>query len=295
MGSASPVIDTHVHLWPRGLVHPNQTTPAPLAATPSDYLAAAVDAGVDLAIVSPASVYQDNDYILRAAADAPGTMRAVVTVDPFVDAEVERLAAHARAGAVGARIAPGPHIDQLLTDPVRLGALVDAVADLGLVLQWTIRLHALALIRSAATRRPTVSQVLDHLGLPDDPTDRRALDRVRNLAEVPDLTVKLSGMYAYSRAAYPYADTWGWAEGVLEAFGSGRVMWASDWPLSGESAAYSAQRTLVDHLPFVDAAARRDILSTTAMRVWGIVERGSVGAGSTPALEPGGPGGPGST
>jgi predicted TIM-barrel fold metal-dependent hydrolase len=282
VGSAFLVVDTHVHLWPHGLVHPNQTTADPLDAAPSDYLTAALDAGVDVGVISPASVYRENAYILGAAAATPGRMRAVVTVDPLEDEEVERLASHAQAGAIGARIAPGPHIDRLIADPARLDAVLDAAADLGLVLQWTIRTQALDLIRYAAARRPVVSQVLDHLGLPDDPTDLAALDRVCNVAEVPDLAVKLSGMYAYSRTAYPYADTWRWAEGVLEAFGSGRVMWASDWPLSGESAAYLAQCKLVDQLSFVDAAARRDILSSTAIRVWGIAERGPASAGSEP-------------
>jgi len=190
---------------------------------------------------------------------------------------------------------PRPPYRRLISDPALLDAVVDAVGELGMVLQWTIRPHAVHLIRFAAARRPTVIQILDHLGLSDHPTDLHELDRVRRLAEVPNRHVKLSGMYACSRTAYPYPDTWGWAEGVLDAFGSERVMWVSDWPLCSDSAAYPAQRAPIERLPFVDGGTRRDVLSTTAMRVWGIAGRESVRARSEPDLEPGGPVDPGST
>ena len=67
-----------------------------------------------------------------------------------------------------------------------------------------------------------------------------------------------------SRDGYPFRDTWPWAEGVLDAFGPDRTIWASDWPLAGEHATYRQLRDLVDELPFVDGAARTAMLSDDA-------------------------------
>ena len=39
-----------------------------------------------------------------------------------------------------------------------------------------------------------------------------------------------------SRDGYPFRDTWPWVEGVLDAFGPDRTIWASDWPLAGQHA-----------------------------------------------------------
>ncbi len=113
--------------------------------------------------------------------------------------------------------------------------------------------------------------MLDHLGLPVDARDLTQLARIRDLAGIPELRIKLSGMYALSQDGYPYRDTWAWAEGVVDAFGAERTMWASDWPLAGESASHAQHLALVDLLPFVDAAARDHLLRRTALGIWGPV------------------------
>jgi predicted TIM-barrel fold metal-dependent hydrolase len=267
-GAPRDVVDTHVHVWPHGLVHPGQIVKTPLAATPADLLATMVGSGVAVTVMSPANIYPANEYALGAAATVPDRLRAVVGIDPRADDAPATLAAHTNHGAIGVRIPPGSLPLVGPDDFARLGALVDVAADLGLVVQWTARLSLTKPIEFVAARRPTVVQVLDHLGLPENARDLRPLDRIRALAAIPTLTIKLSGMYALSTDGYPYADTWPWAEGVLDAFGPDRTMWASDWPLSGESASQADLVALIDRLSFLDAAARTAIFCTTARRVW---------------------------
>ena len=267
-GALRDIVDTHVHVWPHGLVHSGQIVKTPLAATPADLLATMVGSGVVVTVMSPANIHPANEYTLGAAATVPDRLRAVVGMEPRSDGAPTTLAAHADHGAIGVRITPG---SLPLADPddfARLGALVDVAADRGLVVQWTARLSLTNPIEFVAARRPAVVQVLDHLGLPENARDLGSLDRIRALAAIPTLTIKLSGMYALSTDGYPYADTWPWAEGVLDAFGPDRTMWASDWPLSGESASHADLVALVDRLPFLDAATRTAILSATARRVW---------------------------
>lgn len=87
---------------------------------------------------------------------------------------------------------------------------------------------------------PGVRFMLDHAGVPeiagnDAPHGEGFKDwqaGIRALAAEPNLQVKLSGIPLYAAAAQrnadgllPYLDT------LLEAFGSGRIVWGGDWPV----------------------------------------------------------------
>ena len=263
-------MDSHVHVWPYGLVHSGQRVKEPLRATPADLLTTADGSGVDLVVMTPANVYPDNGYVLGAAATAPTRLRAAVGMNPREPDAVARLRSYAASGAIGVRIIPAALPLEGPDDMAALFALTDVATDLGLVIQWTAGLPLTGGIDAVAARRPDAIQVLDHLGLPPDATDLSGLARIRELAAIPGLNVKLSGLHALSRAGYPFRDAWPWIEGVVDAFGPGRTMWASDWPLSMEFASHAQLRALVDELPFLAAADRIAILSTTACRVWSI-------------------------
>jgi L-fuconolactonase len=269
MPSPAPaIVDSHVHVWPFGLVHSGQRERQPLHATPVDLLATADGSGVDVIVMTPANVYPDNGYVLGAAATAPTRLRTAVGMNPRWPDALEQLRSFAGAGAIGVRITPASLPIEGPDDTAALLKLAEAAADLGLVLQWTAALPLTGGIDLVAQRRPDMVQILDHLGLPTDATDLSALARIRELAAIPNLNVKLSGLHALSRDGYPFRDAWAWAEGVVDAFGPDRTMWASDWPLSLEFASHRQLRDLVDELPFLDDAARTAILSTTPRRVW---------------------------
>jgi predicted TIM-barrel fold metal-dependent hydrolase len=268
MPTSSRIIDAHAHIWPHGLVHPDQRDSRPIAATPADLLATLDANGVDAVIVSPAAIYPDNEYVLGAAASAPDRIFAVVSVDPREPLAVRSVPALAARGAVGVRV--NTRATQLTTDLdlAGLDALIDLVAATGLVIQWTIPLSATGFIERAANRAPKLRQVLDHLGLPANARDLTGLGQIQALATLSNLSIKLSGMHALSHNGYPYRDVWPWAEGVVSAFGPDRTMWASDWPLSTESASYAEHLGVVAILPFLHDVARRAVKLYTAARIW---------------------------
>jgi predicted TIM-barrel fold metal-dependent hydrolase len=266
--SSERVVDSHVHIWPRGLVHPAQRGQAPLEATAADLLVTLDRSGVAAAFASPAMVYPENAYVLGAAGAVPRRLRAVVGIDPRDSGGPLSVEGHAALGAIAIRVNLGT---SRLDSPEALSgldALVDATASSGLVLQWTMRLSSSALIERVAARHARLTQVFDHLGLPDDAHDLTQLDRIRDLAAIPALNIKLSGMYALSSEGYPYRDVWPWMDGAIEAFGTLRTLWASDWPLSTESASHAQLLGLVRSLPFLDEGGCRQILAGTADRLW---------------------------
>jgi L-fuconolactonase len=149
-----------------------------------------------------------------------------------------------------------------------------AVASAGLVDDLVVRPHQLPAATEAAARLPELTFVLDHLGKP--PIASKELEpwasAVRALAARPNAACKLSGMV--TEAAWstwttpdlaPYADT------VLDAFGPGRLMFGSDWPVCRLAASYAevvaAARALTHRLADDE---RRAVFETTASRVYGL-------------------------
>ena len=83
-------------------------------------------------------------------------------------------------------------------------------------------------------RHPELVVIVDHLGLRQNPTfgldspPMRDLPRLLELAEHPNIRVKLSGVPTLSGTAYPFEDLWEGLDQVIDAFGAERLMWGSD-------------------------------------------------------------------
>ena len=116
--------------------------------------------------------------------------------------------------------------------------------------------------------------VLNHCGVPDIASgsmDTWKKD-ISNLAKLPHLVCKLSGLMAYCKpgessleAIQPYVDH------VLEAFGPGRMVWGSDWPVvnlaKGLPEWISVTREILGQLSEVEA---EQIASGTAEQTYGV-------------------------
>ena len=67
------------------------------------------------------------------------------------------------------------------------------------------------------------------------------------------------------RGPRPYAET------VLDAFGAGRVMWGSDWPVCKLAATYSEVIAVAHELTAgLGPAERHDLFTGTAVRTYGL-------------------------
>ncbi|MYZ40783.1 MULTISPECIES: amidohydrolase family protein [unclassified Streptomyces] len=149
-----------------------------------------------------------------------------------------------------------------------------AVADAGLVYDLVVLPEQLPAAAEAAESLPQLTFVLDHLGKP--PIAAGALDPwagyVKALATRPNTVCKLSGMVTEAdwdswtaNGLRPYADT------VLDAFGPGRLMFGSDWPVCRLAGTYGevfdAARAVTDAL---SEDERDEVFGTTARRVYGL-------------------------
>lgn len=78
-----------------------------------------------------------------------------------------------------------------------------------------------------------VQFILDHCGVPD--VKGKAFDpwrtHIRELAALPNVFCKISGIVAYAAADWTVEDLRPWVEHVVASFGWDRVVWGGDWPV----------------------------------------------------------------
>ena len=162
-----------------------------------------------------------------------------------------------------------PDPDWLGRPDVRRG--LRAVADAGLVYDLLTRPRQLPAAREAARALPGLTFVLDHLSKP--PIASGALQPwatlVRELAALPNVSCKLSGMVTEAGPRWTVAGLRPYAEVILDAFGPSRVMLGSDWPVCLLAASYvqvvSAAQELAAGL---DQDEQADVFGGTAARVY---------------------------
>lgn len=82
-------------------------------------------------------------------------------------------------------------------------------------------------------RYPDLKAVIDHCGKPNiaDGEWQPWADRISRIARETSAYCKLSGLITEAKSTHSYADLTPYVDHVLEQFGSGRVMWGSDWPV----------------------------------------------------------------
>jgi predicted TIM-barrel fold metal-dependent hydrolase len=132
---------------------------------------------------------------------------------------------------------------------------------------------------------PGVRVSLDHLGIcpatafapdrwgrprfDDEPIPPPTYSRILDLARYPNVYVKASGEYAFSKEPYPYGDVRPMVEQIYRAYGAERMMWCSDFPWIVEEPGYRRLAALLDHhLPRLAAGEKALIAGGNALEVW---------------------------
>ena len=231
-------IDAQVHAYERD--HPGRPWAAVLHGPPEatgDQMVAAMDeVGVDGALlVSPITMYQyDASYALDVYAKHPTRFRLIKPVDPSDPAVADTIADWAATtGAVAIRIMLNRVMSEDPADPGLNHVLATAARHALPVnlLCW----GRLDQAKQLAARNPNTTLVIDHLGLQqpfEPPAPANAfgdLPNVLALAELPNVSIKISGACTLSQQPFPYNDIWDPLARIFDAFGMNRCMWGTDW------------------------------------------------------------------
>ena len=278
------VVDAHHHVWDLSVRDQDWITGPELRPlrrnfTVADLAPEARAAGIDRTVlVQTITVPEETPEFLALAAEHELIAGVVGWTDltrPDIADELSRL-----RELPGGRYLKGiRHQVQGEADPewllradVRRG--LAAVAEAGLVYDLVVLPHQLPACVKAAADLPGLTFVLDHSGKPPIASGTREpwTRDVRALAMLPNTVCKLSGLVTEADLAdWTVTDLRPYADAVLEAFGPGRLMFGSDWPVCTLAATYgevlAAARELTDVL---SDAERTQVFEGTAARVYGL-------------------------
>ncbi|MDR7183760.1 L-fuconolactonase [Microbacterium trichothecenolyticum] len=243
------VVDGHLHLWdPEVLTYEWLEGPLLRSFGPDELDVALQDAPeADCGFVfvqaecAPEQSIAEVDWVASLTDRVP--VRGIVARPPLEDpgATDEHLAAFAeRPLVVGVRRLLQSEPDGFGLRPGFLRG-ARAVASAGLTFDAGVRWTQLPDLVAFADALPELTIVLDHLGKPEvgspdaaDPADGTPwAESLRDLARRPNVVCKLSGLPAESLGEWTEAQMRPFLDVALDAFGPDRLLFGSDWPVSG--------------------------------------------------------------
>ena len=289
MASDLRIVDPHVHLWDLSRARYGWLQDDPLPNNPAgdmsgianrnyllkDYLADAgpwrVDKIVHVEAGQPIGAQLGETEWLQAMADDYGYPQGIVAgadlTDPDLDALLEAHAA--RTNVRGIRQIVCWHPDRLKTYNAR-DPLLDPAWEAGLArlarhgLSFDLQLYPVQMQTAAAIarRHPDVPLIINHAGLPTDRDEAGMTvwrEGLRELARQPQISIKISGLGITDR-------DWS-VESVrpiilecIDAFGTERSMFASDFPVDRAHGTFDAVYSAFDTVTFGFSPTERDRL-----------------------------------
>jgi predicted TIM-barrel fold metal-dependent hydrolase len=279
---ASPTsgwIDAHVHVWPA------LTNAFPLAKgfgpegvqpssfTPEELFRQCRPCGVDRIVLIQMNFFGfDNSYMLDAIAKHPGVFSGVAVIDheqPDLHPTMKQLR---DKGVRGYRLyATVDNVKSWQSSP-SIDAMFRNGAELGQAMCMLSDPESLEGIEQLCSRHPQTTVVIDHfsrIGMRTPPAEEQ-LKLLCRFARYPKVYVKTSAFYALGKKNPPYTDLIPMVRRLLEAFGSDRLMWASDCPYQIDVPhTYEASIALIrDRLDNISDEDRQNLLRKTAERVF---------------------------
>jgi L-fuconolactonase len=277
------IIDAHHHVWDLRVRDQDWITGPAMAGIRRDFFVddlrpSAQAAGVAATVVvQTVTVAAETRELLSLAAQDPLVAGVVGWADlssPAVAGELAEL-----QGGVGGdylvairhQVQSEPDPDWLRRPDVIRG--LRAVAGAGLCYDLVVRPHQLPAASYAAAAVPGLTFVLDHAAKPPIATGDLApwTTAISEFAARPNTVCKLSGLVTEAAIGAELPEFAPVADVVLSAFGPGRVMFGSDWPVcllaSDYASVVALARALVTGL---SDAERTAVFAATAARVYGI-------------------------
>lgn len=274
-------VDAHHHFWDLQRREHAWITEdlAPLRRNfgPDDLRPLAAEHGVTATVAVQAEPYLTETLDLLAVASATPLVKAVVG---WVDLEAGDLSAqlHQLSSAAGAALLRGVRYSlgasrdlRWLCGPAWQAAMTQLAAG-GMVVELLARHFHLPAVVDAVRACPETSFVLDHAGLP--PLREHAWAEwesgLTTLARESNVTCKLSGLITQCEwDGWRLEDVAPCAEVVLDAFGSDRVMFGSDWPVCLLAGSYQQVVRVAEHLTLgLSAHEYTAVWSDTARAVY---------------------------
>jgi len=285
-------VDVHVHVFdvpseqfPRNI---SGLAPADRACT-AEMLLADMDAcGIDRAVLVEmnGTDIAHHTYVKHWVDKHPDRFTSTGLVDlddPDPPARLRELVA--ATGIEGLRLGACGDPEAARAEDLTAYGLFECAAELGLNINIYTGSAHISGVELLIAAFPTVAVSIDHLGVmpttpntPDqwgrprfagEPLPPTIYPRVLALAQYPNVYVKISGEYAFSKVPWPYGDMKPMVQDIYQTFGAERMMWCSDSPWIAVEPGYRKLVDLLDiHLPDISPEEKDMIMGGTARKIW---------------------------
>jgi L-fuconolactonase len=218
----------------------------------------------------------ETSFLLQCAKDYPIIKGVVGWVDLRAEDAGERLAHYAQDKLFkGVRhIVQAEADDFMLRDDFQNG--IAQLAPLGLTYDILIYPRQLDAALALVKKFPEQRFVLDHLAKPaiGGGVDEKWRRKIFEMGEYPNVYCKVSGMVTETKGyKWDRDDFEGVLSCVLQAFGSQRLMFGSDWPVCLLAAEYKEVLDLVvDYFKREDPEGLPGIMGTNAAKFYNVEE-----------------------
>lgn len=286
-------VDAHVHVFaPASDAYPREISELfpPTRSGNVEVLLREMDAaGIGRAVLIQLGGYgiAHHRYVAEALRMWPDRLAGVGLVDLSdhdPPARLEEL--QAEAGITGIRLMGqlGDH-QATAVDELPAYKLFQRAGDLGLNINLYCPSNQISNIEMVVRSLPSVQFGLDHLGIcpstpvtvdrwlrprfSEEPIPPNGYPQVLALSRYPNVHVKVSGEYAFSKLPYPFSDMRPMVEQAYQAFGAERLMWCSDFPWICDEPGYARLTEMIDrHLPDSSRRERAAMMGGNAERIW---------------------------
>lgn len=271
------LIDAHCHFWrlDRGGYGWLDGAGGALEPLRRDFLPSDYPGDARLIVVQAAPTLAETDFLLDLAARDDrivGIVGWVDLADPGAARDLCARAANPLLRGVRPMLQDIADTGWLLTAP-RPDALA-TMAEHGLRFDALVTERHLPMLARFAAANPGLSIVIDHAAKPQ-PDGRTAWEEgMAELARDPRIHCKLSGLLTElspgDRLA-PLSALRAIFDRLLDWFGTGRLIWGSDWPVVTLAAPFDNWRNLTDALLHgLSGDERTAILGGNAARFYGV-------------------------
>lgn len=256
-----PIVDTHVHLWDPHLIrYPWLDSNALLnrAFLLPDYRAATASLNVESMVFvqceADFSAFEAEAAWVAGLVEQEPRIKGLVAWAPLekgdaVIEDLQRLRRHSILRGIRRIIQFEPDLDFCLRPEFIAG--VRTLASLDLSFDICVDHRHLANVVKFAEQTPDVRMVLDHIGKPaiKQGVMHPWAEQMRELARLPHVWCKISGVATEAdHQGWSRSDLARYIDVALDAFGTARVMFGGDWPVSTQAIDYRAWVSLLDSM-----------------------------------------------
>ncbi len=242
---------------------------------PADLKSELDRAGIDRVVsVQARQCVEETEWLLKLAEEnefIAGVVGWLPIASPDFPALLEQFAANPKLRAIRHVVQDEPDDRFILGEAFNRG--IDRLLSAHLVYDILIfERHLPYAIEFVKDHSPEQVFVLDHIAKPKIAAGEMQpwADNLRKLAAFPNVYCKLSGLVTEADIhnwtpdqLRPYVET------VLDAFGPGRVMFGSDWPVCTCATTYSAWRGLVgEFISRLSEHEQAQIMGETALKAY---------------------------